>query len=57
MEKGCLILIGLIILVAVVLPISLSALFSIGIAGAIYGVGVALYNAVRLLLEAHKTIS
>jgi hypothetical protein len=50
-------LIGVAILIAVVLPISLSALLGIGIAGAIYGVGVALYNAVRLLLEAHKTLS
>ena len=57
MVEGFLVIIGLILLVAVVLPISLSALFSIGIAGAIYGVGVALYNAVRLLLEAHKAIS
>lgn len=57
MDKGCLMLIGVAILIAVVLPISLSALLGIGIAGAIYGVGVALYNAVRLLLEAHKTLS
>ena len=56
MVEGFLVVIGLILLVAVVLPTSLSALFSIGIAGAIYGVGVALYNAVRLLLEAHKTV-
>jgi hypothetical protein len=57
MDKGCLMLIGVAILIAVVLPIGLSALLGIGIAGAIYGVGVALYNAVRLLLEAHKTLS
>jgi hypothetical protein len=56
MGEGCLTIIALIILIAVVLPISLSVLLGIGLAGAIYGVGVALYNAVRLLLEAHKTI-
>lgn len=68
MGNGCLILIGLIIAVALaaigvylfirfVLPVMLFVVIAIGIIGAIYGAAIGLYNAVQLLIEAHKNIS
>ena len=64
MDEGCFILIAALVVIAivvylviyVVLPVSLFVLLGIGIAGALYGAGIGLYNAVQLLIEAHKTI-
>ena len=56
--------IGIIVIVAlaiafivyVVLPLSTFILLGIGIAGAVSGAGVALYNFYQVLIEAHKTV-
>lgn len=65
MEEGCFYIIAALVVIGicialfiyVVLPISGFVLFGIGAAGAISGIGVALYNFQQLFIEAHKTIS
>ncbi len=65
MDEGCVWVIGILILVGitiafivyVVLPLSVFILLGIGIAGAVSGAGVALYNFYQVLIEAHKTVT
>lgn len=65
MEEGCGWVIGIIVVLAVgvafvvyvVLPLSTFILLGIGIAGAVSGAGVALYNFYQVLIEAHKIVT
>lgn len=64
MEDGCVAIIGILIvgaivlalIVYVILPISLVILGSIAIAGAVSGVGVAVKNFGEVIVEAHQTV-
>jgi hypothetical protein len=59
MAKGCGCVIGITVILVVTVAIvkySLPILLGVGIAGAVSGAGVALYNFYQVLIEAHKTI-
>lgn len=62
--EGCALFIGILVVAAVtiaivvyvVLPLSVFIFGAISIAGAVSGVGVALYNFQKVFIEAHKTV-